>query len=79
MLEIGFVLIHVQPLHEDDVFNEVSKIPEIVEVYSLFGEYDLIAKIEAKDNTSIGEIVIHKIRKIDGILDTKTLTGINIH
>ena len=78
-MEIGFVLIHVSPLHEDDVFNKISKIPGIIEVHPLFGEYDLIAKIEAKDYKNIGEIVIHKIRKIEGIIDTKTLTGINLH
>ena len=70
---------HVSPLHEGDVINKISKIPEVIEVHSLLGEYDLIAKIQAKDYTSIGEIVIHTIRKIDGILDTKTLTGINVH
>ena len=78
-MEIGFVLMHVSPLHEDEVFNKISKIPEVIEVHPLFGEYDLIAKIQAKDYTSIGEIVIHKIRKINGIIDTKTLTGMNVH
>ena len=77
-MEIGFVLMHVSPLHEDEVFNKISKIPGVIEVHPLFGEYDLIAKIQAKDYTSIGEIVIHKIRKIDGIIDTRTLTGMNV-
>ena len=78
-MEIGFVLIHVSPLHEHEVFNALSKIPEIVELHSLFGEYDLIAKIEADDYERIGQIIIQKIRTIDGIIDTKTLTGIRLH
>jgi DNA-binding Lrp family transcriptional regulator len=76
---IGFVLMHVSPLHEHEVFNKLSKIPEIIELHPLFGEYDFIAKIEAKDYESIGQIIIHKIRTIEGIIDTKTLTGISIH
>ncbi len=52
---IGFVLINVSPLHEYDVFNRLSKIPEVIELHPLFGEYDLIAKVEAKDYESIGE------------------------
>jgi len=70
---------HVSPLHESEVFNTLSKIPEVIELHSLFGEYDLIAKIEAKDYESIGEIIIHKIRTIEGITDTKTLTGMRLH
>jgi DNA-binding Lrp family transcriptional regulator len=76
---IGFVLMHVSPLHEYGVFNRLSKLPEVIELHPLFGEYDLIAKIEAEDYESIGEIVIHKIKTIDGIIDTKTLTGIMLH
>jgi len=76
---IGFVLMHVSPLHEYEVFNKLSKIPDVIEVHPLFGEYDLIAKIEAEDYERIGEIVIQKIKTIEGITDTKTLTGIRLH
>ena len=78
-MAIGFVLMHVSPLHEYEVFNKLSKLHEIIEVHPLFGEYDLIAKIEAKDYESIGEIVVHKIRTIDGILYTSTLAGLKFH
>jgi DNA-binding Lrp family transcriptional regulator len=75
---VGFVLMHVSPSHEHEVFNKLSKIPEIIELHSLFGKYDIIAKIEAKDYESVGDIVIRKIRTIDGILYTSTLTGIKL-
>jgi len=77
-MAISFVLMHVSPLHETEVFNKLSKLQEIIELHQLFGEYDIIAKIEAKDYESIGKIIINKIRTIDGIVDTKTLTGISI-
>ena len=76
---IGFVLMHVSPLREYEVFNKLSKLHEVIDVHPLFGEYDLIAKIEAEDYESIGEIVIHKIKTIEGIADTMTLTGIRLH
>jgi uncharacterized protein with GYD domain len=41
----------------------------------LFGEYDLLAKIEGDDFENLGVIVVNKIISIEGILDTKTLTG----
>ncbi|MBE3123038.1 MAG: Lrp/AsnC ligand binding domain-containing protein [Thermoplasmata archaeon] len=76
---IGFVLMHVSPMHEYEIFNKLSKLHEVIEVHPLFGEYDLIAKIEAEDYESIGEIIINKIKTIEGIIDTTTLTGIRLH
>ena len=76
---IGFVLMHIAPLHEYEVFNKISKLHEVIELHPLFGEYDLIAKIQAEDYEDIGEIVIHKIKTIEGVTDTKTLTGLRLH
>jgi DNA-binding Lrp family transcriptional regulator len=78
-VEVGFVIMHVSPLHETEVFKKLSKFQEIIELHQLFGEYDLIAKVEAEDYESIGKIIINKIRTIDGIVDTKTLTRISIN
>jgi len=74
-MAISFVLITAAPAHEHDVYNKLSKVPEIIELHALFGEYDLIAKIEAENFEDIGDIVLNKIRTVDGIIDTKTLTG----
>ena len=74
-MPVGFVLISTAPAKEHQVYNELLKIKEIVELHPLFGEYDLIAKIEAKDLDELGRIVVEKIRAIDGVADTKTLTG----
>jgi DNA-binding Lrp family transcriptional regulator len=75
-MAIGFILINVAPTHEHEVYNKLLKIPQIVELHPLFGEYDLIAKIDAKDFEELGTIIVNKIRSIIGILDTKTLTGL---
>ena len=74
-MAIGFVLITIAPAREHDVYNKLSKVPEIIELHPLFGEYDLIAKIEADDFENLGVVVVNKIRSIDGVIDTKTLTG----
>ncbi len=74
-MAIGFVLISAAPAREHDVYNKLSKVPEIIELHPLFGEYDLIAKIEADDFENLGVVVVNKIRSIDGVIDTKTLTG----
>ena len=73
---IGFVLISTKPGKEHDVYNELLKVKQIIELHPLFGEYDFIAKVEAKDFDKLGQIVIDKIRTVNGVIDTKTLTGI---
>ena len=74
-MAIGFVLISAAPAHEHEVYTKLSKVPETVEVHPLFGEFDLIAKIDAEDFEKLGELVVNKIRSIKGVIDTKTLTG----
>ena len=74
-MAIGFVLITIAPTHEHDVHTKLTKVSEIIELHPLFGEYDLIAKIEADDFENLGVVVVNKIRSIDGVIDTKTLTG----
>lgn len=74
-MPVGFVLINAAPAFEHEVYNKLSKVPQIIELHPLFGEYDLIAKIEAEDFEKLGKIVIDKIKSIKGVIDTKTLTG----
>ena len=74
-LAIGYVLIITAPAHGHEVYNKLSKIPEIIELHPMFGEYDLVAKIEGEDFEKLGSIIINKIRSIGGVIDTKTLTG----
>jgi DNA-binding Lrp family transcriptional regulator len=74
-MAISFVLISAAPAKEHGVYNKLSKVSEIIELHPLFGEYDLIAKIQAENFEDIGDIVLNKIRTIEDIKDTKTLTG----
>jgi len=73
---IGFVLIKTAPAEEREVYKILTSIEEVKEVHSLFGEYDLIAKIQADNFNKLGQTVVDRIRSIEGVEDTKTLTGI---
>ncbi|GFO96984.1 transcriptional regulator [groundwater metagenome] len=74
-MAVSFVLINVAPGMEKKVFDTMIKWNEIQELYPLFGDYDLIAKIQAPDYESLSDIVVHKIRAIKGVTETKTLIG----
>ena len=75
-MAIGFALLSISPLHEKEVYSTLSnEIPEIVEVHPLFGDYDILVKIECSDIDAVGDVVIKKIRSLQGVMDTKTLIG----
>lgn len=74
-MAVGFVLISTETGKEHDVYNALLSVPEIVELHPLFGEFDLIGKIEASDFDTLGHIIVSSIRSIDGVDNTKTLTG----
>lgn len=74
-MAVGFVLIHASTGREHDVYNELLDVPEIMELHPLFGEYDLIGKVEASDFDTLGQVITSHIRSVNGVEDTKTLTG----
>ena len=77
-MPIGYVLITTAPAREHQVYDKLKKLEGISDLHPLFGEYDFIVKIEADDINTIGRIVVDKIRRVEGVIDTKTLTGIEI-
>jgi DNA-binding Lrp family transcriptional regulator len=76
-MAIGFALLSISPLYEKEVFKALRIMPEIEEVHPLFGEYDILVKINATDIDQIGNVVIKKLRSLKGIVDSKTLIGTN--
>ncbi len=74
----GFVLISVEPGREREVFQELVQVEEVVDVHLLFGEYDLIARLEADTYDAIGDAVVNKVRKVPGVISTKTLARIQL-
>ena len=76
LTEVSFVLIKTAPSADHSVFQQIAAIPEISKTYALYGEYDLISKIEASNTKTLTTIILDKIRTIEGIHDTKTLIGV---
>jgi len=78
MVATAYVLISVTKGLEKQVYRELEKLDSVYQVDAVFGPYDLIAIIQSSDYDKIGEIVIEKILKIEGIDDTITCNVIHI-
>ena len=74
-MAVGFILIKTEPSKEQQVYEALSEVDDIVELHPLFGEYDLIAKVETGDFYDLGQVVVQKIRTLEGVIDTPTHPG----
>ena len=74
-MAVGFILIKTEPSKERQVYEALGGVKEIVELHPLFGEYDLIAKVETGDFYDLGQVGVRKIRTVEGVLDTQTHPG----
>lgn len=77
-MAIGYVLINVQPGTEQSVYEGVRSLPHVTDATVLFGDHDLIVKLEANDLATIAKAVVEHIRSVDGVMETKTLAGADL-
>lgn len=59
--------------------RQVAEIDGVAEVYSVSGEWDLIAIIRVPEWEQIAEVVTERIARIDGLERTETLVAFRVH
>ncbi|NOJ27647.1 MAG: AsnC family transcriptional regulator [Nitrososphaera sp.] len=69
----AFVFINADSGVEKLVHQEVESLEGVKEVYELYGEYDMLAIVDEKDESEIQRIVSWGLRKIQGIRSTNTM------
>ncbi|MBR68693.1 MAG: AsnC family transcriptional regulator [Euryarchaeota archaeon] len=74
-MAIGFVLMTTLPGQEDAVRQALSKLDLVTNHWMLFGEYDLIARVQADEEYALTRCIVEEIRQLPGIKETKTLIG----
>ena len=74
-MAIGFVLITTKPGKEQFVRDALDDIEYVTNKWILFGEFDLIARIQSDDEFTLTKTIVENIRPIEGIIDNRTLSG----
>jgi len=69
----GYVLLDVEPGSEYSVHEKASSLSFVSDAQLLFGDHDMILKIEAESMGEIAKLVVDSIRSIHGVINTKTL------
>ena len=69
----SIVLMNLEHGRIQDVAEQLAALPGISEVYSVAGDYDLVAILRVKEHEQLAEVVTNKLLKMDGIVRTNTL------
>ena len=77
LVEKAYVLINCELGAEGKISEEVRNMDYVKEISGVFGNYDLIVKLECKNVDGISETIAKKIRKIDKVNCTTTLMCAN--
>ncbi len=72
-MPIAFVLINTEIGSESDVLKTLKNVEGVREAYSVYGVYDIIAKIEADSMDKLKDIVTWRIRRLDKVRSTLTM------
>lgn len=67
------MLINSEIGSEGEVLNELKKVDGVEEAYSVYGVYDIIAKVRAESMEKLKDIVTWKIRRINKVRSTLTM------
>lgn len=69
----AYILIALEGGDENKIKEELQKHKEIIDVKIVFGEWDIIAKVEFESTEEMGTFIMEKIRHLKGIKMTSTL------
>ena len=69
----AYVLVNCEVGGEEQVHDQIKKIPTVKEAYIVYGVYDLIVRLEADDMTRLKDEITERIRKIDLVRSTLTM------
>jgi DNA-binding Lrp family transcriptional regulator len=53
--------------------EEIARIDGVIEVFGVFGRYDLVAHVKAQDLEGLSRTIMDKLRSIPGVLATESL------
>jgi DNA-binding Lrp family transcriptional regulator len=74
-MAVGFVLMTTLPGQEAAVLSGLDRIELVTQRWMLFGEFDLMARVQADDEYDITRCIVEDIRTLPGLKDSQTLIG----
>ncbi|MCF7798291.1 Lrp/AsnC ligand binding domain-containing protein [Candidatus Woesearchaeota archaeon] len=70
---LAYLLINVEKDKEQELYETINGYEEVIGSHIIFGEWDIIAKVEIENSEALGTFILDKIRPLDGVAMTSTL------
>jgi DNA-binding Lrp family transcriptional regulator len=68
----AIVLIKCAVADIPDTGAAIAQIPQVTEVYSVTGEFDLVAMVRVREHDELGEVIPGTLNKVPGVTHTET-------
>jgi DNA-binding Lrp family transcriptional regulator len=74
----SIILINVKRSMLKEATEQVKNISGVTEVYTVAGEYDLVAMLRMKDPSKLSAVLTEEMSNIEGVTHTKTLFALGV-
>lgn len=74
----AYCLISTEPGRASEIYKKVGSLDGVNSIEAVTGAHDLVARVEVDSMEKLTEIVFSKIRGINGVTDTSTLTVVDL-
>ncbi len=73
------VLLSLERDRINTVAEQLAGMEGITEVYSVAGQFDLVAMARARDNEALADLITARLLKVPGILRSETLIAFRVY
>ncbi len=68
----AIVLVRAEIQRIPEVAEVIAKIPAVSEVYSVTGEFDMVAMVRVRAHEELAEVIPGRLNKVPGVTHTET-------
>lgn len=68
----AIVMIRTDPQRIPEVAQEISELRGVSEVYSVTGDWDLIAMVRVQQHDHLAAVIADQLSKVEGVVETMT-------
>jgi len=77
---VNTVVLATCDIHQiPETAQQVADLPEVSEVYSVAGDYDLVIMVRTRTHDDLATVVSEQIAKVAGIQRTQTLVAFKVY
>lgn len=76
---ITTIVLAVCDIHQiPETAQAIADLPEVSEVYSVAGDYDLVVMVRVREHDDLARVVSEEIAKVPGVRRTQTLVAFKV-